>query len=365
MKPNNNPRYIYTNVNKENKIYRPYTSQSLKKTNPQLIDSKEKFPSINKKKDGNQLEKSYKYSKKFSIKHPYWEREQLFDRCIKLQNELNNLNAQYRMTIIENHHQKETINKQNKLLNEYNNKQFENQNYQTFKSKTQENEFNDEINFDSDYENQTQNEKRLTRKKFIKTLTDDERKQITKEENEKEQFEKDEKMKLLSEALISNLKMRCKELVKENQEKDEEIKKLKRDMKSSKVSELERERDIYAEEMNIIKQKLEDALDKVNFYEKRDTDIKKLITLKNKQTQKINVLNKKNDRNVQQSEKRIMELEKELEAKNKRIMILERDLKKKNLNEQIERQKKERYILIDENEKKFEKYNLKNEEEGE
>ena len=64
MKPNNNPRYIYTNVNKENKIYRPYTSQSLKKTNPQLIDSKEKFPSINKKKRWKSIRKKLQIFKK-------------------------------------------------------------------------------------------------------------------------------------------------------------------------------------------------------------------------------------------------------------------------------------------------------------
>ena len=333
MKPNN-PRYLYTNINKENKSSRPYTSQSLKKAYPQLLDSKEKLPSINKRNGENHLEKTYKYSKKFSVQHPYWEREQLLDRCIKLQTQLNNLNAQYRMTKIENHHQKETINKQNKILNEYNNKQFENkkdkkedekyddtqnyqtfktenqnyqtfksgdQNYQTFKSESQNyqtfnqnyqsyksdnqgNEINDEYNFDSDNEKTNQNKKlRTTRKKIINSLTEEERKQIAKEENEKEQIEKDEKMKLLSEALISNLKMRCKQLVKENQEKDEEIKKLKRDMKSSKVSELERERDIYAEEMIIIKQKLEDALDKINNYEKREIEFTKLKTQKNKQ----------------------------------------------------------------------------------
>ena len=218
MKPNYNPNYRYTNINKDNKKSRPYTSQSLKKTNPQLLDSKDKLPSVTQRKGEDHLGKSFKYSKKFSIQHPYWEREQLLDRCIKLQTELNNLNAQYRMTIIENHHQKETINKQNKMLNEYNNKQFEdkknkkedekyddtqnyqtfkteNQNYQTFKSDNQGNELNDDFNFDSDNEN-TYQKKRTTRKKIINTLTEEERKQIAKEENEKEQKEKDEKMKL-------------------------------------------------------------------------------------------------------------------------------------------------------------------------
>ena len=207
MKPNYNPNYRYTNINKDNKKSRPYTSQSLKKTNPQLLDSKDKLPSVTQRKGEDHLGKSFKYSKKFSIQHPYWEREQLLDRCIKLQTELNNLNAQYRMTIIENHHQKETINKQNKMLNEYNNKQFEdkknkkedekyddtqnyqtfktenqnyqtfkndtqnyqtfkteNQNYQTFKSDNQGNELNDDFNFDSDNEN-TYQKKRTKRKR--------------------------------------------------------------------------------------------------------------------------------------------------------------------------------------------------------
>ena len=119
MKPNRNERYDKTKQFKTKKTNEELTSRSFRKTKTQLSNSKEKFPNIYQNTMNNQNSTKNYYSKKFSIQHPFWEREQLFDKCIKLQTDLNNLNAQCRMTKIENHHQSEMIKKQDNLLKKY------------------------------------------------------------------------------------------------------------------------------------------------------------------------------------------------------------------------------------------------------
>ena len=380
-----NRRYSNTGrkLNESIRSSRPFTTASLQK----LSNSKDKFPSIY----NNRLQKSYNLSKKFSVQHPHWEKEQLLDRCIKLQTQLNDLNEQYKLLKKENLTQKKKIKEQNDELNKYNNIQLEEEKNDTnedknleekneMKKEKKEKEENEEYEEYEDKESEeneenkedenikkNENNKQTPNKSFyekIGILTEKDLEEITNKENLKEEKEKEEKMRLISEALISNLKMRCKELVKENQEKEEELKNVKNKMKSSKISELERERDIYAEEMNIIKKKLEEALNKVDFYEKREEEIDKLNNKNKKKDKKIQDLSKKNYDNVQKNEKKIMELEKELENKDKEIMILERDLLKKTLKEQLEHQREERNKLVKENDKKLIKYKaLKKEDE--
>ena len=53
-------------------------------------------------------------------KAPSWENEKLFEKTIKLQNELNKLNQKYYLIKIENEHQKDEILRHKKVLDEYN-----------------------------------------------------------------------------------------------------------------------------------------------------------------------------------------------------------------------------------------------------
>lgn len=349
MKPNRNERYDKTKQFKTKKTNEELTSRSFRKTKTQLSNSKEKFPNIYQNTMNNQNSTKNYYSKKFSIQHPFWEREQLFDKCIKLQTDLNNLNAQCRMTKIENHHQSEMIKKQDNLLKKYS-VQFEekkdnlkdkktlneNSNNEEFKKSNKDINEGEEIDNEENYEEnenktQTKVKKKMNRKEVLKSLTDEERKQIAKEENEKNNKEKDDNLKLLSLPLIKNLKMRCKQLTKENKDLDNKIKENKKDFSYSKVVELEREKQIYSDEMDFIKSQLDEALEKIKNYEEKDTNIKKLMEDSKKQDKKITVLIKVNDRNMGQSEKRIKELERLLDERAKKIKRLKKDL---NLNKE-------------------------------
>ena len=188
----------------------------------------------------------------------------------------------------------------------------------------------------------------MNRKEVIKSLTDEERKLIAKEENEKNNKEKDDNLKLLSLPLIKNLKMRCKQLTKENKDLDNKIKENKKDFSYSKVVELEREKQIYSDEMDFIKSQLDEALEKIKNYEEKDTNIKKLMEDSKKQDKKITVLIKVNDRNMGQSEKRIKELERLLDERAKKIKRLKKDL---NI--------KEEYIYMIKNNQKLNKKKFK------
>ena len=96
---------------------RPYSSQVFKKSSYKNTNSKDKLPYINP--NFNPLLNSYKNSKKFKVQRPFWEKEKLFDRCLKLEDDIKKLNEKYKIVEKENKKQKKEILEQNKELNKY------------------------------------------------------------------------------------------------------------------------------------------------------------------------------------------------------------------------------------------------------
>ena len=126
MKPHQSPRNINTPYNnttfnpQSQKSSRPFTSNRSThyySSNKKSTQGKNQFPTIYSQNNRNN---NVRYSQ--DQPQPYWEREKLFDRCIKLQNSVNILDRKIKIAKIEQTKQKQEILKQNKILNEYNEK---------------------------------------------------------------------------------------------------------------------------------------------------------------------------------------------------------------------------------------------------
>ena len=82
--------------------------------------SKNFFPSIYRQKQVIQYNNNNNnnFFKNFTNTNYYFlDKENLFDKCMKLQNELNFLNQQYKFQKVENKKQNQLIKKQNVILN--------------------------------------------------------------------------------------------------------------------------------------------------------------------------------------------------------------------------------------------------------
>jgi hypothetical protein len=191
-------------------------------------------------------------------KAPSWENEKLFEKTIKLQNELNNLNQKYYLIKIENEHQKDEILRHKKVLDEYN----------IDKEEEKKNIF-----------------RQITFNRTLKT-----KKSKTKNENNDDP-NKTKKYKMKNETLINNLKNHCNLLSKNNKELDEKILNLKRNKKNSQVNEFLIEKQIYEEEISRMKKNLEIANNKIENYKNGlEKDYNNLLIDKKKKDRKIIVL---------------------------------------------------------------------------
>ncbi len=317
-----------------------------------LYNTKQKFNftnSINQKNNSNSF---------FTNNEYFWDKEKLFDKCMKLQNEINDLNEKYKFQKVENKKQSKLIKKQNILLNKFknpinlfNNKLFEGENQ----------DFNNEL-FEFSHHNKFHNFEAMNLKKRSNSNISDEkensiRKSLMKTQSEfyltqniiNEDKMNQHQINFLGETLISNLKIRCKELSKEKKEKDDLIKDMKKNMKLSNLNELQKENSIYEKEMNKIKDKLFEAYDKIKFYEKKENHLKLLFEQLKKKDKKINILEQENIQIMNNFQNQIFELRKENELKNRKILNQNNLIKKLSMSN-ISNSKRESFLEKDENE---------------
>jgi hypothetical protein len=229
-------------------------------------------------------------------KAPSWENEKLFEKTIKLQNELNNLNQKYYLIKIENEHQKDEILRHKKVLDEYN----------IDKEEEKKNIF-----------------RQITFNRTLKT-----KKSKTKNENN-DDSNKTKKYKMKNETLINNLKNHCNLLSKNNKELDEKILNLKRNKKNSQVNEFLIEKQIYEEEIIRMKKNLEIANNKIENYKNGlEKDYNNLLIDKKKKDRKIIVLKNEIKRSNEIGNDKKKELLNEIEKRNKIIKLLQKQLEK-------------------------------------
>ena len=322
------------------------------------------FPSIYRQKLFIQFNnnKNNNNSNNFSNTNYYfWDKEKLFDKCMKLQNELNFLNQQYKFQKVENKKQNQLIKKQNVILNKYNNISnyfyspniLENEKH-NIKNNNENNinyELNDKNNnkenieieniiddkikeikkSSSNINNNLEKEKENSNKKIMKKSKSD----FYNTNIKKNQIKKNQilKIKIAGETLISNLKIRCKQLTKENKEKDDLIKDMKKNMKLSNINELQKENSIYESEIQKMKNKLFEAYDKIFYYEKKESQMKLLFEQLKKKDKKINILEQENNKLVNQYESILNELQRDNDLKYKKILNQENIIKKLYVNE--------------------------------
>ncbi len=308
--------------------------------------SKNFFPNVYNKKQkfqfSNTLNQKFNQNNFFSNNDYFWDKEKLFDKCMKLQNELNNLNQQYKYQKVENIIQTKFIKNQNNLLNKFkipmNFKFLENQNKDLtndiLENNNNENNENNKFNFFGDLKikkrsssiNNSSEEKENSNRKILKKSQSE----FYNPKN-KNKFNQNNQINFLGETLISNLKIRCKELSKENKEKDDLIKDMKKNMKLSILNELMKENSIYEKQMNKMKNKLFEAYDKLSFYEKRENQMKLLFDQLKKKDKKIHILEQENFKKINEYQNQINELQKENEIKNRKIINQENIIKKLNM----------------------------------
>ena len=336
--------------------------------------------------------KNFTYGRKKKAKqhiNEYYEKEHLFDRVMKLQSTLNKLNQKYSKKMIENDKLNKEINRQNKLLNSINLQNFKEEETKNYYNQIDEtNEKKNNENSSKNSENniypkinknkytlpekiEDENEKEIIHiNKLFEDLANDCKNRnlfiekinieidnlykinenikkikqmfeelmnecetrdtlIEKINIENENLKKiNENLKIANETLVSNLKMNCKNLERENEKKASEIAELKKNSKCSKYNELLKEKDIYEKEMNKIKKKLNDALNKVDFYKNQEGEIKKLNDIIKKKDFKIKALQLELTTLSNNSDETTQKLQNELVIKDKLIKKQEREMKK-------------------------------------
>ena len=321
-----NNRYSNNIISKSTKVltskkefrgtYSQWDKKKILKLNPEYLESKG-FPflftniSFNNEANTANLylnKKYYIFKKKKKKKNPYFAKEQLFDRILKLQSALNILNKKYTIQKIENNKQSKQIQKQNKFLNMINinnfkdTRSFSNQDIKAYyinndlKSKNEKNNFpnlKDKIEIKEKYKlpENISDEKLKNLYNNLLNECDINTRIMNYLEEENDILKKDyEKIKIANGTLISNLKLKCIQLEKENELKNKEINELKKNSKCSKYNELIKENEIYIRELNKIKIKFNELLKKNNYYKSKEEEIKKLYDIISKKDFKIKLL---------------------------------------------------------------------------
>ena len=279
----------------------------------------------------------------------YYEKEELFDRVIKLQNALNLLNSKNNKQQIEINKQKNEIKKQNKILNEVNvkfffDKMLKNDEEISLSGPPREiinNENNNIIPLSKrrSYSTEELNERNYKQisNKLIENMNynnlKESYKKILKQNEAKEQEiillrQKIDSIKFSNETLISNMKLQYKQLQNEYSTKIQEYDKLKKSSKCTKYNEIMKEKEIYEKEMRKIKNKFYKVLKLLEKYKNCYEENKILIEELNKKKTKINKLEKEIILFSKNSENLIENLRKEINKKNKKIQKLENEIKK-------------------------------------
>ena len=283
----------------------------------------------------------------------FFEKEDLFDRVMKLQNTINKLNNKNNEQKIEINKQKNQLKKQNKILNEVNTKLFFDE---ILKDNEDENSVPDNGQSTKDEakpiaplskRRSYSTEEMLTKNnnnfsssnKLIDNLSANNLKFLYKralKQNEQQEAEilrlnqKIKAMKISNETLISNMKLKYKQLQEENNNNMHEICELKKSSKCTKYNELMKEKDIYEKEMINVKQKLYKTLRILEQYKQCYEKNKLLIEEVNKKNIKIKKLENEIILFSKNSEIINEKLKKSINKKNKKIQKLENEIKKLN-----------------------------------
>ena len=283
--------------------------------------------------------KNYIFKNRRKKQNKYFEKELLFDRVIKLQKDLNSLSQKYIKQKIENTKQSKEIKKQNKILNMININNFiEKRN----NSKSNSNIYH--INIDSnsnryDFKEIESKEKmdipenisiEKLKEKYKKLSYDYEQvlNNMTHLEEENEMLKgNNEKIKIANETLISNLKMQCKNLEKENEIKSNELNEIKKTMKYSTFNELIKEKEIYEKEMKKMKIKMGVFLKKINNFKIMEEKINLLNDKKKKKDFKIKMLEMELKTLSNDLEKTVKNFKDKIISKDKIIKKQEREIK--------------------------------------
>ena len=313
----------------------------------------------------------YLNKKNFSFKkntplnnNNYFDKEQLFQNMMKLQTSLNVLNQKYHKQKIENDKQAKEIERQNKFLNSMNEINFK----KLEKRNTMDYLYTDINKENMTCETQQQLIRNLTRangpeyesKKIIKLneekynlnsnfnskrkLTEGELKDLYNElfeeykekdkllakalEENDEYIQKIEKLQWSNNTLISNLKRQMKKIESENEEKDTEIKTLRKNIKCSRYTELLKENEILNKELEKLKNKLNNAFKRINDYKKQEEEIKKLYDVIKKRDFKIKALELKLTTLSNNADETTKKLQDEITIKDKLLKKQERDMKR-------------------------------------
>ena len=313
----------------------------------------------------------YLNKKNFSFKkntplnnNNYFDKEQLFQNMMKLQTSLNVLNQKYHKQKIENDKQAKEIERQNKFLNSMNEINFK----KLEKRNTMDYLYTDINKENMTCERQQQLIRNLTRangpeyesKKIIKLneekynlnsnfnskrkLTEGELKDLYNElfeeykekdkllakalEENDEYIQKIEKLQWSNNTLISNLKRQMKKIESENEEKDTEIKTLRKNIKCSRYTELLKENEILNKELDKLKNKLNNAYKRINDYKKQEEEIKKLYDVIKKRDFKIKALELKLTTLSNNADETTKKLQDEITIKDKLLKKQERDMKR-------------------------------------
>jgi len=313
----------------------------------------------------------YLNKKNFSFKkntplnnNNYFDKEQLFQNMMKLQTSLNVLNQKYHKQKIENDKQAKEIERQNKFLNSMNEINFK----KLEKRNTMDYLYTDINKENMTCERQQQLIRNITRengpeyesKKIIKLneekynlnsnfnskrkLTEGELKDLYNElfeeykekdkllakalEENDEYIQKIEKLQWSNNTLISNLKRQMKKIESENEEKDTEIKTLRKNIKCSRYTELLKENEILNKELDKLKNKLNNAYKRINDYKKQEEEIKKLYDVIKKRDFKIKALELKLTTLSNNADETTKKLQDEITIKDKLLKKQERDMKR-------------------------------------
>jgi len=372
----------YKNINNLNYTNREMSKNelNLSNNNNQLLPlsnrNKKEIKSNNKITDlycNKNIIKYYQKNKqrnKFSKK--YLQKEDLFDKILKLKSSMNNLSKKYIKQKLENEYQAKEIKKQNKLLNDINIKNNSNSNSNLEDINILSNSFNypiknksNIINNYSSYNNSNNDSEIISFLKYSdrKYLSNEENnelirnlsgfktsKNLTEKNNniskssnritfnnlknlynslnkyntQKETeinilLSENNKLKTNNETLISNLKIFCNELIKSNEEKNEEIIKLKKSMKYTNYIEALREKEVYEKEILKYKAKLKNAFNNILKYKKFEIENQKLLDILKQKDTKIKILENKLEKLSTNINKNELNYEKIINQKDKEI----------------------------------------------
>ena len=316
--------------------------------------------------------KNYSYKKSTPINNNnYFDKEQLFQSMMKLQTSLNVLNQKYHKQKIENDKQAKEIERQNKFLNsmnEINYKKLDKRNIMEYlytdntdkENDTKENMINSERqqqiiknltrSNDTEYDSKkiiklneekfNLNSRLNSKKKFSEGELRDLYNELFDEYKEKEKLlvktleendeyiKKIEKLQWSNNTLISNLKRQMKKIENENEEKETEIKTLRKNIKCSRYTELLKENEILNKELDKLKNKLNNALKRINDYKKQEEEIKKLYDVIKKRDFKIKALELKLMTLSNNADETAKKLQDEIIVKDKLLKKQERDMKR-------------------------------------